>query len=337
MRFRKADKHQDGFTLVEMAVVVAIIGFLMSAAFLTIAAMLAKKSELSTLKRMEVIADAISIYAQHNMRVPCPANPAGAGPEPFGAEWGSGAAGTNYGDCIAILNAAQREGIVPYFTLGIPVEYIRDEWGNFFTYRVSPVVTNTPLDPGIPTTETGVWCLTQPVWHDGADHINPAKAAFCCGTRVPNQTDRDTDILLTGPHNIIVMPSRQAGGEGGDNADYRNPTAGFTTVAQLQNRFMPLFPAYVLVSHGQNGFGAFNGIGAGRVPGPGAWNAEEAENGDGDNRFFITDRLSPVAPSASGGGPDLYRRDLDDIVFWQSQAQVMSRLGETSCARPWNQ
>lgn len=334
MRFRKGNNHQDGFTLIEMAVTVALIGFLMSAAFVTIAAMLAKKSELSTLKRMELIADAISVYAQHNMRVPCPANPAGAGPEPFGAEWGSGAAGTNYGDCMAVPNAVQREGIVPYFTLGIPAEYVRDEWGNFFTYRVSPVVTNTPLDPNMSTTATGVWCLTRPVWHDGARHINLPKAQFCCGTAVPNRTDWDTDVIMRGPHNIDIMPARQLADEGGDNADYKNPNPGpVTDPDDLADRFTPLFPAYVLVSHGQNGFGAFNGIGAARMPG-GA--GSEAENGNGDNLFFVTDRLSPVAPSATGGGPDLYRRDLDDIVFWQSQAQVMSRLGETSCARPWN-
>jgi len=326
VRFRKGNNNQDGFTLVEMAVVVALVGFLMSAAFLTIATMLAKKSELSTLKRMEVIADAISAYAQHNMRVPCPANPAGTGPEPFGAEWGSGAAGTNYGNCIA--NAGQREGIVPYLALGIPAEYVRDEWGNYFTYRVSPAATYDPMTDfsAIPI---GRWCETQPVWHDGTRVIDRAKSAFCCGTQ--GNTGPGTDIVLQGPYGVVA-PSRTAVNFGGNAAEYNPPGGGFPSMGDIDGTFTPLYPAYVLVSHGQNGFGAFNGVGAGRIPG-GA--GPEAENGNGNGTFYVTDRLAPVTPSASGG-QDLYRRNMDDIVFWQSQAQVMSRLGETSCARPWN-
>lgn len=316
--------------MVEMAITIILLGFLMTAAMFTMATMLGRKTEISTLSKMETIADAIAIYAQHNMRIPCPANPAGAGPEPFGAEWGSTATGTAYGNCRA--TPGQREGIVPWFTLGIPESYARDTWGNFFTYRVSPTATNTPLDANIPTTQTGLWCLVPPAWYDTALalHINPPKAAFCCGTNTPD-TQWDQDIILTGPHGI-VMPSRQTPGEGGEANDYRNPTAALPTAAQLQGRFTPIYPAYVLVSHGQNSIGAFGPNGAHT---PGGASAPENENRDGDNTFFITDRISPRVPSLDGG-TDLYRQDLDDIVFWQSQAQVMSRLGETSCARPWN-
>ena len=36
---------------------------------------------------------------QKENQIPCPADPAGGGPEPFGAQRGSGAAGTGSGSC----------------------------------------------------------------------------------------------------------------------------------------------------------------------------------------------------------------------------------------------
>lgn len=335
MRFRKMKNSQGGFTFAEMAVAVGILGVMLAAALVAVSSMLSKRAEISTLKRMETIANALSIYAQHNMRLPCPADPAGGGPEPFGAEWGSGPNGTNYGNCTAV--AGRREGILPYFTLGIPAKYIRDEWGNFFTYRVSPSAAYDPMTNFGPI-QLGLWCQTEPVWHDGTRLINPPKSTFCCGTfgaAGPGNTGPVTDIILTGPHNAILMPQRQVNGMGGHDDDYDVSGASGPTIVALQDRFFPLYPAYILVSHGQNGFGAFNGLGNARIPGAPAL-GPELENSNGDNVFFVTDRLSVASPSATGGGPDLFRRNLDDIVFWQSQAQVMSRLGETSCARPWN-
>ncbi len=355
MRYHRKHRagKEGGFTIAEIAVVTIITGIVFSAALLIVTNMLSQKFTTVTFKRMEVVADAISIYAQRHMRVPCPADPATAvNAATFGVEANFNAA-TGFGECIAA--AANREGIVPYATLGIPQDYARDAWGNFFTYRVSPVATVDPTTVNLGARQVGKWCSAQPVWYD-ADrtvHMNIPKAHFCCGARTPGNLSWDQDILLMGPHSTIatpatiLMPSRQVANFGGENNDYMQPNAAPPTLggppnSDLTGEFASLYPAYVLVGHGANGTGAFLGGGnviPGTVANGGFLSNEELANGThtaAGVQFFVTDNISPAEPSATGGGPDLFVDDIDDVVFWQSQAQVMSRVGQTSCARPWN-
>ncbi|GJL85986.1 MAG: hypothetical protein DHS20C02_17610 [Micavibrio sp.] len=342
MRYRRqhSKEREEGFTIVEIAIVSVILGLMFSAGLLIITNMLSQKFETVTFKRMEVVADAISIYAQRHMRIPCPADNADVvNTAGFGLEVNFTVA-AGIGECLT--TATDREGIVPYATLGIPQDYARDAWGNFFTYRVSPVATVDPTTANLGTRQIGLWCLTEPVWEDSAVpvHRNIPKAHFCCGARTPagpNGVSWDQDVVLMGPHGELPVPSRQSGPPalpGGDNNDYKNQNAPPPTRAELTDRFTPIYPAYVLVSHGANRAGAFLG-GGNTIPGP-FLSAAEAENADRDIQFSVTDNLSPGLPSASGG-TDLFVDTIDDVVFWQSQAQVMSRVGETSCARPWNQ
>ena len=128
--------------LVFMAIMLAS-ATMMSAALLENIPSTENRQE-QTEEKMAQVMKAFSVYSQRYNRLPCPADPntTPAGGEPFGSERNS-TGGTGLGNCAA---AAQAEGIIPFRTLGLQEEDVRDAWGNYVTYRVSPVFTQSPSD-----------------------------------------------------------------------------------------------------------------------------------------------------------------------------------------------
>jgi prepilin-type N-terminal cleavage/methylation domain-containing protein len=116
-----------GFTLVEIAIVLVIVGLLLGGLLMPLATQVEVQRRIETEKTMEQIREAIIGFAMVNGRLPCPADPAtatttaGAGvARPFGA----------------ITCAGGVIGVVPWTTLGVSEV---DAWGRRFTYRVTDV------------------------------------------------------------------------------------------------------------------------------------------------------------------------------------------------------
>jgi len=125
---------KTGFTLVELAVVVFIIGMLSSLGLQALNAQMARASISTTKKEEGTIKDALISYLGRNKRLPCPStntNP------PDGIETRNSSITAGNWDCIADF------GIVPYATLGLPKSTALDGWGNFFSYAVSSKWTLT--------------------------------------------------------------------------------------------------------------------------------------------------------------------------------------------------
>ncbi len=333
---KPANKSQCGFTLVEMAIALLIFNLVLGAALVTYTRYLAAGKEERTFAQIEFVADAISLFAQQNMRIPCPANPAAA------------AAATGYEDQSAAVPGTpvecnRLEGILPYATLGLPEDLARDGFNNYYTYRVSPApsVDFRGVDLRAAPIAIGNWCMTKPLWDvdppGTADHVNPVKAAFCCGSFIDIagglNTSPDTDILIYGPSGDpldaedALFPSRQAARTGSDGVAEYTGVGTEVNPASLTGTFQSTFVAYVLVSHGQNEDGAFGNSGVRSATS----SAPETENSDGDRVFFVSDRISS---DTAGLTTSLFRPDIDDIVFWQSPSQILTRLGEESCTRP---
>ena len=66
-------KQQSGFTLVELAVVVFLVGLLASLGLSALNAQLASSRISDTKKKQEIIKDALISYLGRNKRLPCPA------------------------------------------------------------------------------------------------------------------------------------------------------------------------------------------------------------------------------------------------------------------------
>jgi prepilin-type N-terminal cleavage/methylation domain-containing protein len=118
--------QQKGFTLVEMAIVLLIVGLLLGGLLPTISGQIEQQRRSETRKQLDEIKEALVGYAIINGRLPCPAD--GTIPTVPGVANG---AGQEKSSCAASANG----GVLPWVTLGISET---DAWGRRFTYRVTP-------------------------------------------------------------------------------------------------------------------------------------------------------------------------------------------------------
>ncbi|MCK9201171.1 MAG: type II secretion system protein [Gallionella sp.] len=122
---------QGGFTLVEMAMVLLIIGLLLSGLMPTLSAQMEAQRIKETQHQMNEIKEALIGFALIYGRLPCPADATIATGQPD--------SGKEKSSCLAGNNG----GVLPWVTLGVNET---DAWGRRFTYRVTPAfATVTPL------------------------------------------------------------------------------------------------------------------------------------------------------------------------------------------------
>jgi prepilin-type N-terminal cleavage/methylation domain-containing protein len=120
----KLPQHrQHGFTLVEIAIVLMIVGLLLGGLLVPLSAQMEQQKVSATEKLLAEARDALIGYAVANGQLPCPADPTIATGQP-----NAGIART------PPCTNANSTGVLPWATLGISET---DAWGNRFTYRVS--------------------------------------------------------------------------------------------------------------------------------------------------------------------------------------------------------
>ena len=115
---------KNGFTLIELAIVLMIIGLLLGGLLVSLSAQMDQRNNSDTQKAMAEIREAIIGFALANGRLPCPADPTIA--------TGSLNAGKERATCTSVASST---GVLPWSTLGINET---DAWGNRYTYRVTP-------------------------------------------------------------------------------------------------------------------------------------------------------------------------------------------------------
>ena len=127
MKTSFAKKMEYGFTLVEMAIVLVILGFVLGALLLPLRAQREQAAQLQTENTLENAKQALLGYAQQQGRLPCPATAASNGIE------SQNPAGS--GTCT------QQVGFLPAATLGTqPINsqgLAIDAWNNPIRYAVS--------------------------------------------------------------------------------------------------------------------------------------------------------------------------------------------------------
>lgn len=188
----------EGFTLVEMAIVLAIVGVLITSMMLTLSAQIEQRSFNDTQTRLEAARDALLAYAIANGRLPCPATSASAGSE---VRLASGVCGATTGtafDYYGGVSGGVTGGLLPAVTLGYqPVDssgFAMDGWGNRIRYAVSRVTT--PSFSANFTNKTNMQTNGLTVLPNdlvvcaSASGINPGGSPPSCGTAasVTNQT-----------------------------------------------------------------------------------------------------------------------------------------------------
>jgi type II secretory pathway pseudopilin PulG len=118
-------KQMVGFTLVELAIVTVIVGFLLSMFLIPLSSQLELRARAETQVLLNQAQETLIGYAVVNRHLPCPDTDA----IPDGVE--NRNAG---GNCVS------DEGILPWNTLGI--ERV-DAWNHYFKYRVDATFSNS--------------------------------------------------------------------------------------------------------------------------------------------------------------------------------------------------
>ena len=304
--------NNAGFTLIELAVSLAVMG-LVIVMCLQIAIPLTQQRKVSVTKdNMARIINTLSVYAQRNSRIPCPADPTTTNTtQPVGAEVGSGASGNAMPTLTAsgCMNngVAYNEGIVPYRTLGLIKTDVIDAHGNYYTYRVN---ANFARDPTIANNVHG-WCRSSS-WISGVLNRNPMRARFCCS----DKSLAGQELSVTDASGVALYPFTR------DNSNYAAVDTLYAgpTLTQTSNNITTVI--FVLVSHGENRSGAFLEDGN-RSPSLSNTGTSESENGDADTTYIYRTRVE-----LSGTA------HYDDVVAWRTQDQVFAETGSGSCALP---
>jgi prepilin-type N-terminal cleavage/methylation domain-containing protein len=123
--------RQRGFSLLEIAVVLVIVGLLLGGLLGNLGTVRQRQREEKTQRQLDDIREALIVFAVVNRRLPCPAAPATADTVVgAGVERTPTATGCTGGVV----------GVLPWVTLGLPQT---DAWGRRFTYRVAAVFART--------------------------------------------------------------------------------------------------------------------------------------------------------------------------------------------------
>ena len=134
---------QQGFTLVEMAIVLVILGFVLGALLLPLRAQREQAAQIQTEYTLENAKQALLGYAQQQGRLPCPATNNGTATFPDDTGNANPLGGTHNitPPSPAVPNCAVQSGFFPAATLGIqPTDaqgFALDAWNNRIRYAVT--------------------------------------------------------------------------------------------------------------------------------------------------------------------------------------------------------
>jgi prepilin-type N-terminal cleavage/methylation domain-containing protein len=215
----KQKARHSGFTLAEIAVVLAIIGIAMTMGLKMLTATLENSAYSETRAKQERIKLALIGYLRSNGRLPCPDTafttayviPTGVEPAP----------------CTTLGSGF---GVIPWKSLGLPRDAVLDGWGNFFTYRVANFEP-----PGNPLTTVTTGALSPPL-HQKINQnwtVKTGPTAF----DIVSLSSATTPPTTTPAYQTILIQNRE-------------PGPGFGALPESRNAVA------VIISHGRNGLGA---------------------------------------------------------------------------------
>ncbi len=217
--YRPNRGRHSGFSLIELAIVIAVIGALLVGIIVPLTTQIAQRNETATQKMLEEIKEALLGYAAASGRLPCPATATSNGLESFAA----GGDATN-GICESFW------GFVPAVTLGIsPVDaqgFAVDAWGTAQN-RIRYAVANDTLN-GVtnPFTKFGGMRSASMAWVTSAEllHVCASGSGVLAGTHCSATGDTINTYTNNSPVVIWSVGANAAtGGTSIDEAQNPNP------------------------------------------------------------------------------------------------------------------
>ena len=178
-------RKTSGFSLVEMAIVLAIVGLLLAGLLPSITGQIEQQRRNETRKLLDEIKDALTGYAIINGKLPCPAT-------------------IVPGEADNTCTSPTSDHFLPWKTLGVPET---DPWGGKWLYRVEPAFASS-----VPFTLTTTSSPTLDL-----------QVRDSAGNRITTANERPlTVIYSTGPNR--TPDGQNASFETTSNATYQSDT-----------------------------------------------------------------------------------------------------------------
>lgn len=210
---RRRVSQQAGFSLLELAIVLVILGIIGGMSLPLLTAHATRAAFLKTFSNQDYVVNALAAFVEKNRRFPCPAEPQKTGAQ--------------FGLAQESCRMEKAKGIIPFKTLGISEAYARDGFKRFITYCVEPELTKRQINP---------------------------------------QEEAGGMITIQNEEGVPVIP------------------------APKKTEKNPNYIAFVLISHGESGVGAYLGRGHTGKMMDSSLSAHKRENSD-DNFVFVESRL----------------------------------------------
>lgn len=191
-------KQQDGFTLIEVSVMILILSFILIPMFNFLATQRMQKERIEAESINERLLSALSIYLKENGSYPCPANPAlDPGDANFAKEQ----------NCASLAGTVV-QGDIPTYSLGIPYHLMLNSDDYRYIYAVTKAevtgytgggaitVNRQRFDPTsgtlVTTTIPNLAFVVVNPGEDGKGGSGP----FACGTSAKDSENCDGDAVF---------------------------------------------------------------------------------------------------------------------------------------------
>lgn len=182
-----------GFTLTELAVVLAIVGLLLGSLMYTLSAQIEQRNFEETRRRLELARELLLSYAFVNGRLPCPAICTDAPT----CTAGGGEAPTGGTTCTSSYG-----GFLPARTIGYQQVdsggYALDAWGNRIRYAVSATTWGT----GAQFTKQHVASNTSAAW---SISTTPSDLVICASATGITATTCGTATIVTNQNVVVAI------------------------------------------------------------------------------------------------------------------------------------
>ncbi len=130
-----------GFTLIEIAIVLVVIGLLLSGGLLAVSPIVQSAQTNETKQKMITVENALLAYMIANSCLPCPAQ-TGLATGAAGSGLNRNGTATYTGCNTTVVCTGGGVGTLPWITLGLSESAATDAWGRRFRYAVDPNLTD---------------------------------------------------------------------------------------------------------------------------------------------------------------------------------------------------